>query len=77
MIYSSDPDEIRRCDHCLKVFELWELENLTLKRCSILHEDETYLICEFCIGQIESIGEGVEEVQYWNEWVSKKRISNE
>ncbi|MFP3391039.1 hypothetical protein [Brevibacillus sp. SIMBA_040] len=77
MTFSFDPYETRRCDHCLKINEFWELEKLKLQKCSILQKDETYLLCEYCIGAIEAMGEGVEEVQYWNEWVSNKRLEKD
>jgi len=51
-------DELRRCEHCQNRNEI----------------DEVYKICDFCIEIIEGEGEGEEEVQYWNEWVKKRRL---
>jgi len=68
-------DELQRCEHCQNRNELWQLEKLTPKKCSILYEDEVYHICDFCIEMIEGEGEGEEEIQYWNEWVKKRRLS--
>ena len=74
-MFDLEPEDTARCEHCEKLTLLCELEELTPKKCSILETGETYLICEYCIGLIETEGEGVEEVEYWNEWVTKKRLA--
>jgi hypothetical protein len=63
-----------RCEHCLKLVSPGEMDTLTSQKCTILKENEMYLICEYCIGAIECKGEGTGEIEYWNEWVSKKRM---
>ena len=73
----ADDNDIVKCDHCNKHFYLWELDKLTPKQCSIIREEDPFLVCEYCTGKIQAIGEGVEEVEYWNEWVTKKRLANE
>jgi len=50
-------DELQRCEHCQNRNEIWQLETLTPKRCSILNEDEVYHICDFCIEVIEGVKE--------------------
>ncbi|MGN7472316.1 hypothetical protein [Brevibacillus sp. SAFN-007a] len=64
-----------KCEHCNKIVSPGEIELLDDRKCSILTEDETYKICEYCIGEIEAEKDEYEEIQYWNEWVNKKRIS--
>ncbi|WP_421617668.1 hypothetical protein ACAF76_006225 [Brevibacillus sp. TJ4] len=69
-------NDIVTCDHCGNFFYLWELVKLTKKECSIISQEDHYLVCEYCTGKIQSIGEGVEEVQYWNSWVRQKRLAS-
>ncbi|EST53952.1 hypothetical protein T458_22145 [Brevibacillus panacihumi W25] len=70
-------DQYIKCEHCLNPNDSWQLEILPKTRCSILNENEIYLICDYCIEVIEGEGEGQEEVQYWNEWVMNKRLLKE
>ncbi|REK64107.1 hypothetical protein [Brevibacillus sedimenti] len=68
-----EDDDLVRCEHCKKLFLWCEIEELSPERCSILRDEEIYYICEYCIGANEGTG----EVEYWNEWVRKKRLENE
>jgi hypothetical protein len=70
-------DDDIRCEHCKRLSFWCEIEELSPERCSILQDGEIYYICEYCIGANEVLGEGAEEVEYWNEWVKKKRLENE
>lgn len=54
------------CEHCQMLVSPGELEFLSAPLCTILKENETYMVCEYCTGYHN-------ETWYWNDWVSRKR----
>lgn len=64
----------QRCDHCNKYVSPGEIERLTIDWCSVINDQDEYLICEYCLGYIETTGDTEEVQRYWNTWVETKKL---
>lgn len=64
----------KRCDYCNKYVSPGEISRLSTDWCPVINDQDEYLICEYCLGNIESTGDKEEVHRYWNKWVENQKL---